>query len=153
MKKETKEGQTNTSIRPYSTSDYPEVRTTLENVGLFYEPMDNEALLAEQISSDPGSILVAEVDGQVVGNVLLKATGWGPLLFRLAVRNEFQGRGIGTRLMKAAEQELISRGRPEIHLLVEDGETDLLAFYESLGYEAGHTYRWMWKSLVPKSSE
>jgi ribosomal protein S18 acetylase RimI-like enzyme len=138
----------NVKIRPYKHSDYPQVRSVLKNVGLFYEYMDNENLFTEQINTDPNSIFVAEINDQIVGNVILKAAGWGPLLFRLAVLKKFQKQGIGTKLMMVAEQEIIKRGRPEIHLLVEEDRLDLQEFYKRMGYKVGHSYKWMWKSLT-----
>lgn len=60
--------------------------------------------------------------------------GW---VYYLAVRPDRQRAGVGRDLMRASERWLIDRDVPKINLMVRTTNVDVLAFYESLGYEDG----------------
>ena len=134
------------TIRQYTPADYADVRKNLEEGRLFYEPMDSEEQLTRLHEQSPQSLIVAEQDGTVVGNVIV-LHDWGPLVFRLAVRKEFRNRGIGTQLMEAAEEQVRSEGFREIHLMVDAGDIEVLNYYRKRQYKEGHLYRWMSKEL------
>jgi ribosomal protein S18 acetylase RimI-like enzyme len=48
---------------------------------------------------------------------------------------DFQGQGLGRRLMDAFRQELHERGVPRLHLGVDPANTGAVAFYTRLGFE------------------
>jgi hypothetical protein len=64
-------------IIPYTPNDYMSVRRNMEEGGLYYPEIDAEKNLNEKITRNPGSILVAELNGEAVGNVLIMEDGWG----------------------------------------------------------------------------
>lgn len=57
--------------------------------------------------------------------------GW---LYAVAVRSTHQGRGIGTSLVRAAEQLLDGMGCRKINLQVRPTKARVISFYQSLGY-------------------
>lgn len=57
----------------------------------------------------------------------------------LAVDSAGRGRGIGRRLVEHAEARAAADGVARMRLLVVDHRTDLLGYYEKLGYEAADT--------------
>jgi ribosomal protein S18 acetylase RimI-like enzyme len=60
-------------------------------------------------------------------------------LWQLATRDDLQGLGIGTALIKAAEGRIRARGLPWAMIGVEDNNPRARALYERLGYaECGH---------------
>jgi len=60
-------------------------------------------------------------------------------LWQLATHGDLQGLGIGSALIKAAEDRIRARGVPWAMLGVEDDNTRARALYERLGYaECGH---------------
>lgn len=69
-------------IRPYTTNDYTWVRRNMEEGGLYYPEIDAEQKLNEKITRNPGSILVAELNGAVVGNILIMEDLMGTILFQ-----------------------------------------------------------------------
>jgi mycothiol synthase len=85
---------------------------------------------------DPSLILVAEVDGSIVGasEQFLppgERTGW---VGDLGVRPEFQGRGIGRALLRHALADLSSRGSRFAQLNVDSqNETGAVELYRSVG--------------------
>lgn len=142
-----KQSSQNIIIRPYKPIDYKIVKRNLEEGGLFYTGMDSEDRFKEKIRRNPDSILVAEVDGKIVGNVLFVEDGWAAFGFRLAVNKKYRRRGIGTKLMAAVENISRKRGYSEIHILVNESEVGLKQYYSRIGYKEGNLYRWMYKNL------
>ncbi len=106
---------------------------------------DYEAALDEINHGGPGCVLVAELDGDVIGAVQL-------VIFRhlrdqgrkcaelesLNVHRDYQLHGIGTALIAAAEAYAKSAGCYRIQLLLNKSLTDLHQFYEHHGYEPSH---------------
>lgn len=147
MPKEHGDMPSGVSTRPYQSGDYASVRKNLEEGGIFYEDMDSEVRLRQKIERNPGSIIVAEKDSDVVGSVFLVEDGWGAFAFRLVVSKAHRKLGIGSGLMKTAEKEAQKRGYNELHILVGEEEKDLQSYYEELGYGKGSLYRWMYQGL------
>ncbi|WP_173922562.1 GNAT family N-acetyltransferase [Agromyces sp. Marseille-P2726] len=70
----------------------------------------------------------------------------GPLavLDELYVRPARRGEGIGTVLLTRAIEEVLARGGGEMHINVDEIDTDARRFYERHGFvniESGHDYR------------
>ncbi|MFA5966983.1 MAG: GNAT family N-acetyltransferase [Patescibacteria group bacterium] len=136
-----------TKIRPYIPIDYPDIKQNLIEGDLFYEELDNEGRINQKIQNNPNSILVTELDGKAVGNVFIMDDGWMALIFHLAVRKDYQHKGIGTELLKAAESYLKDKGYKEVQIVVREANPELLGYYEKLGYQKGGSFRWMTKEL------
>ncbi|MFA5966969.1 MAG: GNAT family N-acetyltransferase [Patescibacteria group bacterium] len=134
-------------IRRYISTDYSDIKQNLIEGDLFYEELDNENRLNQKIQKDPNSILVADVDNKAVGNVFIMEDGWMALIFHLAVRKDYQHKGIGTELLKAAEAYLKDKGFEEVQIVVREANPELLGYYEKLGYQKGGSFRWMTKEL------
>jgi ADP-ribose pyrophosphatase YjhB (NUDIX family)/GNAT superfamily N-acetyltransferase len=92
----------------------------------------------ESLSID---VLVAEVDGQVVGFLVLAfvptLSGLRALIDDQAVDPDYRRQGLGAALVEAAMQRASRRGAT--HLLVDTSRGDRAAreFYEACGFEAG----------------
>jgi ribosomal protein S18 acetylase RimI-like enzyme len=83
----------------------------------------------------PGSLLVAEIDGAVVGAVIAGWDGVRGWIYHLAVSPLHRRRGIATRLMRRAEAALRALGCPKINLQVRATNQSVVAFYRALGYQ------------------
>ena len=92
----------------------------------------------ESLSID---VLVAEVDGQVVGFLVLAfvpaLSGLRALIDDQAVAPDYRRQGLGAALVESAIQRASRRGAT--HLLVDTSRGDAAArdFYEACGFEAG----------------
>ncbi len=75
--------------------------------------------------------------GSLIGTSMVGHDGHRGWVYYLAVAPEQQRRGVGRALVAASEQWLAERGVPKLNLMVRRGNEDVLAFYESLGYEEG----------------
>jgi GNAT superfamily N-acetyltransferase len=89
--------------------------------------------------AEPGRIvLVAEVDGEVVGMAQLALSGAANAphraeVQRVAVAVRLRGRGVGRHLMAAAEEAAVELGLTLLWLTTHD-ESDACSFYEAVGY-------------------
>ncbi|MDQ6777045.1 MAG: GNAT family N-acetyltransferase [Actinomycetota bacterium] len=85
--------------------------------------VDDEQILHQLLDHDPGSLLVAEDDGEIVASLIAAWDGWRANLYRLAVAPEHRRRGLATRLVSAGEERLRALGARRVTALVGlDGE-------------------------------
>src|ERR1700734_4447691 len=83
-----------------------------------------------------GQAWVAEVDGQILGLLVLVVNQGYLLIENIAVLPSAQRRGIGARLLTLAEDEARVNGLGEIRLYTNEGMTENLAYYPRHGYRA-----------------
>ena len=81
-----------------------------------------------------GTFLIAEEDGRAAGCVYVGRRGERGYFGLLSVDPRRQGRGLGRRLVAAAEERLRAEGQREVEILVVDLRKDLDPFYLGLGY-------------------
>ncbi|MGW0711155.1 GNAT family N-acetyltransferase [Streptomyces sp. NPDC002643] len=62
------------------------------------------------VARDPDSLILAELDGDLVGTVIAGFDGWRCHLYRLAVAPERRRQGIGSALLAAAEERFVRLG-------------------------------------------
>jgi ribosomal protein S18 acetylase RimI-like enzyme len=87
------------------------------------------------LAARPESLLVAEIDGALVGAVIAGWDGVRGWIYHLAVAPAHRRRGIATRLMRGAEATLRAVGCPKINLQVRATNQSVVAFYRALGYQ------------------
>ena len=93
------------------------------------------SLKNEDLSRDHSdTIFIAEHNNKVIGCLKLHHIDDGQVQLRaMAVYNEWQGKGIGRKLVTAAEAYAIQKGYPKMIL---HARKVALGFYRSLGYTA-----------------
>ena len=94
-----------------------------------------DQMIENKLRVQPELLLVAEDDGSLVGAVMAGFDGTRGWMYHLAVAPERRSQGIGTALMRAAEEGLRELGCPKINLQVRATNDGVIAFYRSLGYE------------------
>ncbi|WP_169986536.1 MULTISPECIES: GNAT family N-acetyltransferase [unclassified Microbispora] len=65
---------------------------------------DDAAKVVALIERDPEALLIAEIGGRMVGTLIAGWDGWRAHLYRLAVDPAHRRMGIGSRLIRAAEE-------------------------------------------------
>jgi ribosomal protein S18 acetylase RimI-like enzyme len=97
----------------------------------------NEAarIFAEKRDVQPELFFVAEIDGAVVGTVVAGYDGHRGWLYRVAVDPAYQRHGVGTAMVRHAEQALLAMGCPKINLQVRSNNAAVVAFYRKLGWQ------------------
>ena len=96
---------------------------------------DPDLDIDRKVAVDPEGFLVAVVDDEVVGTVMAGYDGHRGWINYLAVHPDVQGRGLGGRLMRAAEDMLARRGCPKVNLQIRTSNETAIEFYRSIGYE------------------
>jgi putative acetyltransferase len=124
-----------TIIREETPGDFGAVRRVNESA--FGRPEEASLVEALRASADPHISLVAEVEGRVVGHIFFspvtiesagaahEALALGPM----AVLPEFQGRGLGSGLVREGLEECLRRGHEVVFLL---GHPE---YYPRFGFE------------------
>jgi ribosomal protein S18 acetylase RimI-like enzyme len=110
----------------------PLFRDAFDEHGLFYKP-DPEVMEYLNRRYEEGTFLVAVEEDKLVGTLLVlsKEPTPGHILAgfkHIAVAQKYQGKGIGTELLKEAEK-IIGKGKIEIHTV-----GDLTDYYVKRGY-------------------
>jgi len=89
------------------------------------------------LARDPDALVVV-ADGQVlVGSLVIGWDGWRAHLYRLAVRADYRRRGIGSALLRLAEERIRTLGGSRIDAMVLDGNTSAQHLWAQSGYQAG----------------
>ena len=136
-------------IRNYQSSDYEAIARNLKNDGGYDPVWDGQSNFESLVAENPANILVAEVDGKVVGSVLIDQFGADlAFLYRLIVDEDYRRQGIAGQVIEAAHHELRARGAREVALFADSDRPELLKYYRGKGYTEGeHKYKTMWRSL------
>lgn len=101
----------------------------------YTEPRNDPATaITKKLAQPDGLFLVAAQDETVVGTVMVGYDGHRGWIYALAVAGPQQRAGVGTALMRAAEEALKQRGCLKINLQVLPENAAATAFYRSLGY-------------------
>ncbi len=122
------------TIRPFVEADEEQVVALWHATGLVVPWNDPHCDIARKLATQPELFLVAESGGELVGTVMAGYDGHRGWVNYLAVAAPAQGRGLGRRLMAAAEQALARLDCAKVNLQVRAGNAAAMAFYEALGY-------------------
>jgi ribosomal protein S18 acetylase RimI-like enzyme len=94
-----------------------------------------EIAIPAKLKFQPELFLVAIDQGLVVGSIMAGYDGHRGWLYAAAVLQSHQRQGIGTALVREAENLLSAMGCTKINLQVRSSNTAVTRFYSSLGYE------------------
>ena len=95
---------------------------------------DTSADLCRAISDSPATVLLAEMDGLLVGSIILAFDGWRGNIYRLAVDPDARRRGVARALVAEVERRLSAQGVKRITALVEKAHPRAMGFWEAVGY-------------------
>jgi ribosomal protein S18 acetylase RimI-like enzyme len=124
------------TVRPSRPDDLGEVLDLwAESRSAYATTKDDTASLELLLARDPGSLLVAERSGRVIGAIIAAWDGWRGNMYRLAVAVEHRRRGIALELVRAGERRLYGCGARRVTALVggEDGAAQ--ALWLTAGFE------------------
>ncbi len=96
---------------------------------------DSPEGLAQLLATDPEALLVAELDGVVVGSLIAAWDGWRGSFYRLAVSPEHRRKGLATMLLRKGERRLRERGAARLTAVVADDKEGAMSFWRTAGYE------------------
>lgn len=123
-------------VRPAEAADIPGV------LALWEEARATEASLPDTpdsvltlLDQSPDALLVADLDGEVVGAVIAAWDGWRGNIYRLAVKRECRRLGIGLQLVNAGQERLREKGVRRVTAMVVTEELGAAALWKAAGYE------------------
>jgi ribosomal protein S18 acetylase RimI-like enzyme len=96
---------------------------------------DSTEVLFGLVRRDPGALIVAEVDGRIVGTVIAGWDGWRGSIYRLAVGLDQRRSGLGQALLRAAEDRLAELGAQRLHAIVMESNDVAVAFWTASDWE------------------
>ncbi len=122
-------------IRTLTDADVPSVHALWESVFPDSRAWNQPAVyLPRKRAQDDALLLVGVRGGRVIAAVALGYDGVRGWIYHLAVDPTARRHGVGSTLMRAAEETLRARGCPKINLQVIPNNDGVVAFYERLGY-------------------
>ncbi len=143
----------NVEVRSYTPEDYEGVKKNLEAADMWDYTADTQENLQSMIDQNPDAVLVAELDGEVIGSIYTTPFGINVgLIWRLAVLEEHRRKGIASQLLKEMTTRLEERGVKEIWGFIDTTKPELDKFYKNHSYEYNpdHIYYAIWKPIKDK---
>ena len=119
-------------IRPCRSDECGKILELWHGAGSTPSVSDTIDDVKKEMQSDGGILLVAEHKGKVVGTVMGGWDGWRGNIYRLAVLPDYRLRGIGRRLVREVESQLVDRGARKLSILVEKNENIAVAFWDAM---------------------
>jgi ribosomal protein S18 acetylase RimI-like enzyme len=94
---------------------------------------DDAATVERLLAHDPGALLLADRDGQIVGTAIATWDGWRGHIYRLAVLSGYRRQGVGRLLVGAGQERLRALGATTVSAVGQD-EPGPIAFWTAIGY-------------------
>lgn len=124
------------AIAPAGAEDEDDVVDLWRACGLVVSYNDPAADFRQARGQAASDVLVGRDDsGEIVGSVMVGHDGHRGWLYYVAAAPEARGTGVGRRMVEAAEAWLRERGIVKAQLMVRETNTQVVAFYERLGFE------------------
>ncbi len=123
------------TVRPATAEDEPAVVALWRECNLVASYNDPAADFRFARAGACSTVLVGELAGRIQGSVMVGHDGHRGWLYYVAAAPDARGLGIGKRMVRAAESWLRERGVGKAQLLVRETNTQVVAFYERLGFE------------------
>ena len=122
------------AVADIADADVPEVVALWQACGLTRPWNDPSADIAMARKGPNSTILIGRDGNAIVATAMVGHEGHRGWVYYVAVDPDRQGKGFGRAIMTAAEDWLRATGIEKLQLLVRPGNTQVKAFYESLGY-------------------
>ena len=95
----------------------------------------DEVSYVRRVTENPAAVLLlAVIDGTIVGSLLGTFDGWRGNLYRLVVAPEYRRRGIGRQLVREVEQIFRQWGVKRTTVLIEVDRPWAIDFWSAVGY-------------------
>ncbi|MEQ9334215.1 GNAT family N-acetyltransferase [Thalassobaculum sp.] len=133
------------AIRPAAPGDAPTVEALLAQLGYRMPASELHRRLRASSASETDAVLVATMDGRMVGLIALH---WATMLHQpaptariatLVVADDARGRGVGRTLVEAGAEAARRAGCAILELTTALHRADAVAFYEAIGFTASST--------------
>src|SRR5215831_11910836 len=122
-------------VVPYSSENFDGVEILWREAFPDDPPWNKaEVAIPAKLAVQPELFLVALHGDRAIGSIIAGYDGHRGWLYAVAVLNSHRRRGIGTALVRGAEDRLRSIGCNKINLQVRTSNATVVDFYKRLGY-------------------
>lgn len=104
--------------------------------------------IQRKVLVDPDLFLIAELSGEIVATVMGGYEGHRGWINYLAVSPKHQRKGYARAMMQQVEILIQRKGCPKINLQVRGTNTDVIEFYQAIGYDVENAVG-LGKRLIP----
>ena len=122
------------TIAPIGDGDVADVIALWQRCGLTRPWNDPASDIALARKGENAAMLAGRDDSGIVASVLVGHDGHRGWVYYVAVDPDCRHKGYGRVIMDAAEQWLRRRGIEKLQLMVRPDNSQVQAFYQSLGY-------------------
>jgi ribosomal protein S18 acetylase RimI-like enzyme len=122
------------TVRAGTAGDVDEVVGFWTAAGAHPTSTDDGPSVAGVVGRDPGALLIAEIDGEMVGTLIATWDGWRGNMYRLAVRPDLRRRRIAATLVAEGERRLRALGCRRVSALVVGRDLHAVDFWTHVGY-------------------
>ncbi len=123
------------NIRSYQPEDRDAVIRLWRECGLVAPQNDSAKDIARKLKVNPEWFLVGELEGEIIASCIAGYEGHRGWINYLAVSPAYQRRGLARQMMDETERLLRAAGCPKINLQIRSSNTEVIAFYKSIGFE------------------
>ena len=121
-------------VRPGRLEEIPEILELWREAGSVPSVSDDPASLERLLATSEDALLIAEVDGRMVGTVIAGWDGWRANFYRLAVLPASRRRGVALALVAEAERRLAAKGARRLSAIVMSEHDPAVALWLAAGY-------------------
>ena len=124
-------------IRQFKPEDYDRIISLWSSANLPVRPKgrDSYKKISGQVGNGNTILLVAELNGEIVGTVLGTHDGRKGWINRLAVDAEFRGKNIAKRLVSELENWFEKSGLEVFACVIDSENTISMGLFKNIGYE------------------
>ena len=122
-------------IRSFKPQDEEPVVQLWIDCGLVVPWNNPRKDIRRKLKVRPDLFLVAHESNRIIATVMAGYEGHRGWINYLAVHPDYQGSGVGRRMMDEAEIRLRAEGCPKINLQVRRTNDGVIAFYKRIGYK------------------
>jgi len=125
-------------IRRITPKDYPNVSRFWKKDYTFSK-RDTKEKIAILLKKNPSLSVLVEENGEVIGTALASFDGRKGYIQKVAVREDYQGKGLGSRMVKEVIERVKRAGALDIRV---NCSKESVSFYEKFGFKVK-------KGLIP----
>ncbi|MFC8090075.1 GNAT family N-acetyltransferase [Streptomyces sp. NPDC057301] len=135
---------TDLRIRPATADDLDSALAFWKTAAEGTSISDDRDGVERLVARDPEALILAELDGELVGTVIAGFDGWRCHLYRLAVHPQRRRRGIGSALLATAEERFVRLGGRRGDAMVLQRNENAHHAWRAAGYSPeDHWRRWV----------
>ena len=124
-----------TSIRSYQASDRDQLVALWQSVFPNDPPHNAPDKVIDEKCRVDNLLFVAETNQSIVGACMAGYDGHRGWLYAVAVLPEYRRNAVGKQLVEHAVMSLKKRGCGKVNLQIRADNTEVAAFYQSLGFD------------------